>query len=242
MGSVVAALVAVVPTIVWASDYQGTIGDVPIGFALDGASDYPKKSGWYFYAKYWKDIPLAGEYDEKTKVMTLREKDGSGKDFAEFRLTFPKKDPKGKFKGALTGNEVAVGTWNKIGSSESKPVYLSMTTDMPQVGNGRYSSAGATDDFAVEKQVQKFWHGLVNGKRNDVADSCEFPVRIGSVTVKSKAELLRKYDKLFTPKTIAAIKKTVPHAMFARDQGVMLGDGEAWFNDKGKLFAINDMD
>jgi len=55
----------------------------------------------------------------------------------------------------------------------------------------------------------------------------------------NEQEFLKNYDRIFSPKFVSRIRAAVPHNMFARDQGIMLADGAVWFDDKGKVFALN---
>ena len=55
----------------------------------------------------------------------------------------------------------------------------------------------------------------------------------------SAADFLKDYERVFTPPFVARIRSAVPHDMFANAQGIMLADGAVWFNDKGKVFALN---
>ena len=50
------------------------------------------------------------------------------------------------------------------------------------------------------------------------------------MTFASAADLLAHYERVFTTKVTAAIERQSYALLFARDQGVMIGDGEVWFN------------
>jgi len=47
------------------------------------------------------------------------------------------------------------------------------------------------------------------------------------------------WERIFSPSYRKAVSQAVPRAMFANDQGIMFGSGEAWFNSDGKIIAIN---
>jgi hypothetical protein len=64
----------------------------------------------------------------------------------------------------------------------------------------------------------------VNGKRTKIANA--------------KA-LLAHYDGIFTSAFRATIAADFTRLMFARDQGVMMGGGEVWFDATGKVISLN---
>jgi hypothetical protein len=51
--------------------------------------------------------------------------------------------------------------------------------------------------------------------------------------------MLANYDRVFTKEFVADIGKTVPHNMFCKFTGAMLGNGIAWFWGDGKVIGIN---
>jgi hypothetical protein len=50
---------------------------------------------------------------------------------------------------------------------------------------------------------------------------------------RTPAELLAAWDSIFTPAMLAALSTGLPHDMFVHDGKAMLGNGEAWFDQKG---------
>jgi len=109
-----------------------------------------------------------------------------------------------------------------------------------------YSNAGVVmSDAAFDKKVKKFRDDVINGRKSAVSAAIDYPARayVGKRTfaLSSSADLMRYYDKIFSPKMIQAIRKAETHNLFSRDQGVMLGNGEVWFNDKAKVITFNNM-
>jgi hypothetical protein len=51
-----------------------------------------------------------------------------------------------------------------------------------------------------------------------------------AVTFGSKEDVVRRYDRLFTPPVVAAIDRQAYATLFATAEGVMIGDGEIWFS------------
>lgn len=66
--------------------------------------------------------------------------------------------------------------------------------------------------------------GELAGKRTEIANA---------------AALLAHYGAIFTLAFVARIRAEIPHMMFVRDQGTMLGYGELRFGGAGQALAIN---
>jgi hypothetical protein len=49
-------------------------------------------------------------------------------------------------------------------------------------------------------------------------------------TFGSEEDLVRRYDRLFTPSVVAAVEGQTYATLFATAEGVMVGDGEIWFS------------
>jgi hypothetical protein len=107
-----------------------------------------------------------------------------------------------------------------------------------------YSVAGVDNAQSFEQKVQKFKTAVLSNDRKTVAAMMKYPL-LASVKNKPRkilnaSELLIKYDSIFTPKYIENIKRSVPHNMFARYDGVSLGDaGDVWFDSDGKVKTLN---
>lgn len=68
--------------------------------------------------------------------------------------------------------------------------------------------------------------------------------KTGSVQIKDAKHFIADYDKLITAKVKAAVAKQTYATLFTNWQGVMIGDGEIWFDQVGdsmevKVYAIN---
>jgi hypothetical protein len=200
-------------------------------------------SGDYFYAKPLKDIPLEGEFITE-RDLVLHETDGTGVAGATFSLSFAAKDPRGHFNGSLLTNEVLMGSWSNADNTESHPVYLYLIGEMRlPAGASRYSIAGADDDAVVEKNAEAFYSAVLRGNRTAAAKYVSYPlsfyVKGKQVEARNRTEFLRKYDLIFTREFRARIASSIPHNMLATSEGIMLGNGEVWFNSEGKAFRLN---
>ena len=63
-----------------------------------------------------------------------------------------------------------------------------------------------------------------------VSDMVTYPFRISTGRVSTPEQFLKYYDAIFTSNVKRAIANQSADSLFYRDQGVMIGDGEVWFN------------
>jgi hypothetical protein len=96
-------------------------------------------------------------------------------------------------------------------------------------------------DFSpsLEPKARAFLSSLITsvkaGDRAKIAAMVQYPLNVntdkGHRSVRSSAEFVKAYNQLFTPAIKTAIEKQVPECLFANSQGVMIGDGEVWFEE-----------
>jgi hypothetical protein len=114
------------------------------------------------------------------------------------------------------------------------------------------------DLFGEHAPYQKFFERLkkavAGNDKKTVASLVDYPfkARINgkAVTIRDAAHFVADYDKVVTAKVKEAIAKQTYTTLFANWQGVMIGDGEVWFNSicsddscrqqTVKIIAVND--
>jgi hypothetical protein len=104
------------------------------------------------------------------------------------------------------------------------------------LSTGLAHAAPASDLGPSPAQVERFARGFQSAlQRHDapgVAALVAFPLRVGTEGGKARgvgrAELLRSFDKVFTPTVVQAVLSQDPAALFQNYQGVMFGNGEVW--------------
>jgi hypothetical protein len=73
-----------------------------------------------------------------------------------------------------------------------------------------------------------------SGDRRTVSGMARYPLRVnssrGTRLYRSPAGVRRDYALIFTPAVRRAILAQRFETLFGRDQGVMIGDGEIWFD------------
>jgi len=203
----------------------------------------PRVSGSYFYKKWLKDIPLTGEYVGERGIV-LREHDAQGRVTGTFSLEFVDKDPRQNFKDAVLKKEVLIGTWTGPDRQAPQRVYLRMTGETRiSDGQNRYSVAGAADPALVERNAQAFYDAVLKGDRRAASRYASYPLSYndgGQRKQAATAEIfVQAFSRIFTKSFVARIREGIPHNMFANSRGIMLGQGEVWFNDEGKAFSLN---
>lgn len=223
-------------------DYLGDLNKeavIQMGLRDDGHT----VTGYYFYKRWLKDLELRGEHTSPREI-TLKEYDENGKVQGNFSLRYEEKDPRKHFGGnTKLDKEVLTGKWTSADGSKSYPVYLSATKSYTEMSNDRYAVAGASDAALVERNAQGFYFAVVKGDRQTVAKFVGYPLiysHQGSrKTARNQAEFLLAYDSIFTEKFVAKIADGIPHHMFVKADGIMLGNGEVWFDNQGKAHILN---
>lgn len=97
-------------------------------------------------------------------------------------------------------------------------------------------------DYSPElvKKAEAFLADLkaaVQAKQKDrVAAMVQFPLMANSAKgrqrIRTKAQFVAGYDRLMTRGIEFAIAKQAPECLFANAQGVMIGNGEVWFDEQ----------
>ena len=95
---------------------------------------------------------------------------------------------------------------------------------------GRFDVAGLS-----EQKVREFFAKLKSAVSardvSGVAALTEFPLTLGGdVSITNATMFTAKYDAIFTPKVIQALKAQSFETLFSNWRGVMVGDGELWFS------------
>jgi hypothetical protein len=224
-------------------DYSGQLdGRIPIRMTLRIQPDR-RVSGSYFYVKSLQDIPITGEV-EADQTVVLHEHGEPGRVTGIFRGKFMERDAIGR----KLGYEQMEGCWAKPDGSDSRLFRLAQLSErLRRPGENRYAVAGLKDDMAVERFAQQFMAEVLSGDRAKVAAAVHLPiiVRVGGwpIKVRHKEVLLARYAAIFHHAFLQTFAHAVPHAMFARDTGVMLGEhGEVWIGERDgalKVISIN---
>jgi hypothetical protein len=220
--------------------YSGTIGKAVVRVGLHLANG--PVQGRYAYAISTTDIPLRGSLDAAGKNLKLTEYDAAGKPVAAFAGTFRDSDPQFA-NGSKLNCEVVSGKWMPSNGKPPLPFRLSEDSSTSANFGHLYDVAGASRDEPVNQAAAAFRTAVLQNKRDAVAHMVIYPIDIQvsgrRIKLTNPAALLAHYDGIFTAKFRGMIAGDVPRLMFARDQGIMLGGGEVWFDPHGKVKAFN---
>ena len=200
--------------------------------------------GSYFYERHLEDISLVGEYLSPRDIL-LREYDARKQLIATLQLHASEHDPRFPSLDSLEG-EVLTGTWKSKDGNRSLPVNLNLVDILSGSHdlNRRYASAGAQSDSEVEKNAQAFYSAVLNGDKQKTGVYVHYPLLVffsgtKSWTIGNKAEFVKDFTGIFTHEYLECLAKATPHGMFANYQGVMLGDGLVWFDERGYAKTLN---
>ncbi len=213
-------------------EYDGDLGGkLSIGMTLRISDDAKTATGCYFYYKYCKDIRVDGTIDGRKIVM--HEYDGNGHETGRFVGEFPAVDPRHHFQTANDlQTEVITGYWSKPDGSKSQPFYLSQTFSGSWLPGSRYVVAGFEHEHDVDVAMARFRQAVLDANADRVAGMVQYPIAVWidskRVTINDAQDFRSRYDKIFAPAFVERIRQSPPFHLFARDQGVMLGNGEIW--------------
>ena len=220
----------------WLHDFEGTVGTAKIGLTLSSTETSKFERGddvgcSYFYVSQLKDIALRCSIDRNGNF-TFKELDERGKTRAVF-------------KGKFLQNQIdrAEGTWTRAGGARSLPFKMRFYQGVGAENGNRYAQIEAKDPAKFEATVRDFRSAVISGNKQKAVAQIKYPISVSlggkSVRVRTKSAMLTYYDRVFTKEFIADLSKTVPHNMFTKYTGAMLGSGIIWFWGDGKVIAIN---
>lgn len=195
------------------------------------------EGGHYFYQKYLKDIPITGSAERSLIVLTEQ---GGGM----FHLHFVGNGSEGGRPLDFENSVGMDGTWASADGTRTYTVSLRGTTiHEPGWDGHRYGAVTKEDDAAFERRVQSLLSAVLRGNKTDAVRFISYPVLVNfsnhpSKKLRNSAAVLAAWNDLFTPAMMAKLRIALPHDMFVQNGMAMIGNGEAWFDDKG-LATLN---
>ncbi|WP_150719745.1 hypothetical protein [Pandoraea capi] len=222
--------------------YSGQLGERnPLRLVLRPTSG-GKLEGRYANASSQSDTQLTGKIDSKSHVH-LTEFDAGGMPRATFDGEFASADDVNRQQGASAACEVISGQWKDLRSGRTVPFELALSSIQTGKIDHLYGVAGVSDDETVNRAATQFRKGVLDDRRDVVAQSIRYPLHVSlrgkTLILRNPKSLLARYNEIFSDGFVRTIGAAVPRLMFARDQGVMLGDGAVWFDAAGRVIALN---
>jgi hypothetical protein len=106
--------------------------------------------------------------------------------------------------------------------------------------NGRIDTV-LGNHVLYERAIKALQQAVAARDKEDVAALVRYPITVSisghKQTIRNAPAFIKSYDAIMTPDIVSAITGQKYEDLFVRDQGVMLGNGEAWINrvclDKG---------
>ncbi|NQU19348.1 hypothetical protein HQ550_04250 [bacterium] len=106
-------------------------------------------------------------------------------------------------------------------------------------GKNRYWVGGFSNDKVVENFARQFKDAVIKQDRKRVASMINYPLQLMSngKMIKNSKDFIANYDYIIDKNAYQEITNSHTSDMFSNYQGVMLGDGVAWFggNDSEPL-------
>lgn len=118
----------------------------------------------------------------------------------------------------------------------------------PARADNPYAVAGISNPAQVTQFLARLKQAVAADDHAAVSAMVKYPLTISSGgrsrTYHNAAALSANYARVFTPEVKAAVAAARPDNLFARAQGVMIGNGEIWMNEVGgsmKIITVNHM-
>src|SRR5262249_9645648 len=110
-----------------------------------------------------------------------------------------------------------------------------------------YAAAGISNPAHVTEFLARLQRAVAGDDRAAAAAMVKYPLTVRPLnarqtTYPNAAALTADYAQVFTPDIKAVVAAAKPDNLFARDQGVMIGNGEIWMTEVDgtvKIIAVN---
>jgi hypothetical protein len=117
----------------------------------------------------------------------------------------------------------------------------------PARADNPYAVAGISSPAKVAQFVARLKQAVAADDRAAIAGMVNYPLRVNSAAgrttfYRNAAALSANYARVFTPDIKKAVAVTKTDNLFARDLGIMIGNGEIWMNEIGgsiKIITVN---
>jgi hypothetical protein len=214
------------------SVFDGAVGERNIGMAI-------YRSG----SKLTASLFTANEKDPETKLLGTLNKDTSS-----FVLT--SEDGSITFEGTLSpdtsNGDRLTGTFKNTKDQSETEFHLTLSHSVGSPLEGRYPLVNA-DAADVENFARQIKLNIVEDKRQEFADLINYPINVTinnkKISINSSEEFIQHYNDIITSDFRNKLSDSYTKYLFSNSMGVMLGDGEIWFDkfhDQGfRIYAIN---
>nr|WP_319488696.1 hypothetical protein [uncultured Caproiciproducens sp.] len=178
------------------------------------------------------DINLQGSIQTHTACFVLKSKDGS---------TFM-----GTIEPETKEGTLFEGTYTSAMNGEDTKFTLTLSHTIGNTYESRYPLTNAnTKD--IEEFAGKIKLYVTDNNKTGLADLISYPIKVNingsKELISNKEEFEQKYDDIMKAELKGKIKKSYIKYLFSNYMGIMLGNGEIWFenlhNNGLRVYAIN---
>ncbi|MEO0032873.1 MAG: hypothetical protein RIS94_2631 [Pseudomonadota bacterium] len=207
---------------------EGSVGPYLAGLNLTLRDYAAVVAAHYYYASTGTNIPLT--VGPQGSSIVFDEPDGG-----HFDLHLTNGDATEPRPLTFYTSTGLAGTWTHAG--QVLPVTFGFSTGFQGLSPTRwYGDVTADSDAAFEARVRTFLKAVTSGNRAMAAGVVAYPLTVNGAhrtIIRTRAQLLARWSTLFTPATVGALRKAIPHEMFVRDGMAMVASGTVWFNANG---------
>lgn len=213
------------------SVFEGKIGTQNIGIAIYRDEDLLTAS-YITQNNQDNEINLQGTIQTNTASFVLNSKDG-----ATFMGTIEPETQKGT---------LLEGTYTSTTNGEDTKFALTLSHTIGNTYESRYPLTGAnTKD--IEEFANKIKLYITENNKTGFANLIAYPIKVAingsKVPINNKKEFEQRYDDIINAEFKEKINNCYTKYLFSNYMGVMLGNGEIWFeslNNNGlRVYAIN---
>jgi hypothetical protein len=214
------------------SVFDGAVGEQNIGMAI-------YRNGSELTASLF----TANEEDPETKLLGTLNRNTSS-----FLLT--SEDGSITFEGSLSPDtskgDRLTGLFKNTKDQSETEFHLTLSHSVGSPLEGRYPLVDA-DAADVENFGKQIKLNIMEDKRQEFADLINYPINVTinnkKISINSSEEFIQRYNDIITSDFKNKLSNSYTKYLFSNSMGVMLGDGEIWFdkfNDQGfRIYAIN---
>jgi hypothetical protein len=214
------------------SVFHGAVGEQKIGMAI-------YRNGSELTASFF----TANEGDPETKLLGTLNKNTSS-----FLLT--SEDGSITFEGSLSPDtskgDRLTGLFKNTKDQSETEFHLTLSHSVGSTLEGRYPLVDA-DAADVENFARQIKLNIMEDKRQEFADLINYPINVTinnkKISIHSSEEFIQHYNDIITSDFKNKLSDSYTKYLFSNSMGVMLGNGEIWFDlfkDKGyRIYGIN---
>lgn len=203
------------------TDFEGTLGKSGIQLSLY-RFDNGLIKGNYCYKKYDSKIQLEGQITGDKIVIT----------------EFLKGKPNGRFEGKVFTDSLDrfEGTWTDSAGTKTIEFKLTLQAIVGSDYERRYTDFYGSDND-IEKFMKKVKTSIINGDKTWIVNNTRYPLKttLGKgkeITIKNKAQFMELFDQVFHQEFKDKVKAFCICNLFGNYNGIMLGNGQIWINNK----------